>query len=203
MSAAVSRHAAPREPRRPWFRRTPVPVPQPAKTAVFTDLGDGFGAAFSDASDRIAARFAAARATRETPAVRPLAPSPFEAAPWGAWDQPDGFPAALRADALSGEHRRWYGWDITALDVPPAHARPYTGDALPAGPPPASAPDIFDDLRILPCLRDAVRTSMQRGCRECRTCGRTVPGRDWQERFAAQLAHIASGADAPETGRAA
>ena len=72
-------------------------------------------------------------------------------------------------------------------------------------PEPRAILDIFADIRDLPVLRDAIRATTQRGCTECGTCGRTVPGWDWQERFAAQLAHVAYGQDARSngTGRAA
>ena len=67
-------------------------------------------------------------------------------------------------------------------------------------PEPRAILDIFADIRDLPVLRDAIRATTQRGCTECGTCGRTVPGWDWQERFAAQLAHVASGQDARSNG---
>jgi hypothetical protein len=111
------------------------------------------------------------------------------------------------------EHGPRYGYHTTAMDIPPQHTRPYVPAETPepeaaepepdvTAEPPAPA-DIFADLRDLPCLRDAIAATMQRHCRECRTCGRVLPGRDWPERFAAQLAHIASGIDAPSRGHLA
>jgi hypothetical protein len=133
------------------------------------------------------------------------------AAPWPPWAEPGNFPDALRAEPLSGGQVPYYGHHITNPDFPAVHTRPYvpaeTPEPEPAEPepavvaePPAHVPDIFADLRDLPCLRDAIASTMQRHCRECRTCGRVLPGRDWPERFAAQLAHIASGVDAPSRG---
>ena len=100
---------------------------------------------------------------------------------WGPLDRPDGL---LMNEA-----------DLTDGRVAPAY--------IPG--PPAAILDIFADIRDLPVLRDAIRATTQRGCTECGTCGRAVPGWDWQERFAAQLAHVASGQDARSngTGRAA
>jgi hypothetical protein len=72
--------------------------------------------------------------------------------------------------------------------------RPYTPQ------PPAYVPDIHADIRDLPVLRDTIRVTTQHHGTECGTCGRTLPGRDWRERFAAQLAHLGSGEDKPSNG---
>jgi hypothetical protein len=84
-------------------------------------------------------------------------PAP-SAAPWGPWDHPGSFPAAMEPDALRDEHGRWYGWDITAMDVPPAHTRQYVPDPLTA-PVPARPVSFAADFRELPVFRAAVRTA--------------------------------------------
>lgn len=75
------------------------------------------------------------------------------AAPWGPWDQPGGFPEALRsADA------GWYGWSDTAMDVPPAHTRRYVPDPLTA-PLPRGPLSFTADFAELPVFRAACRAA--------------------------------------------
>lgn len=87
-------------------------------------------------------------------------------------------------------------WGLTELDNPPVHHRPYVQEPPPAG---SRVLDIYDDLRDLPALRDAIRATTQRAGTQCGTCGRLLPGGTWGERFAAQLAHLGSGEDAPSS----
>lgn len=122
-----------------------------------------------------------AQAQAETAAAREQAP----AAPWGPWDQPGSFPAAMHAEALSDEHGRWYGWDTTVLDNPPVHTRPYIpgvlGDEGRLSPRTAG---ISEDLGALPLFRDSVRRMTRPCCDRCRQASGT-----WQERLYGTFRH--------------
>lgn len=101
-------------------------------------------------------------------------------APWGRWDHPDSFPAAMHAEALGDEHGRWYGWDTTVLDNPPAHTRPYIPGDLGREKrmSPASA-TIRADLGGCLIFRDAVHAEFVRRQYD------EGPARGaWQDRFA-------------------
>ena len=72
--------------------------------------------------------------------------------PWDTAPQPG------RPDLLADEAHRLYGWDITAMDYPPAHHRRYVPDPLTA--PLARRPLSFAaDFRELPAFRAAVRAA--------------------------------------------
>lgn len=119
----------------------------------------------------------AALAQAEAEQARP-APS---AAPWGPWDQPGSFPAAMEPDALRDEHGRWYGWDTTVMDNPPAHARPYAARRR--------TPDVAADLASLPVFRDAVARRTRHQAGEC-LCGSPVTGQAWGERMVRAGMHL-------------
>jgi hypothetical protein len=100
-------------------------------------------------------------------------------APWGAWDEPGSFPEPLRA--VPDENGRVYGWDITAMDVPPRHARPYAARRR--------SPDIAADLASLPVFREAVARRTRSHAGEC-LCGSPVKGQAWGERMVRAGMHL-------------
>lgn len=107
-------------------------------------------------------------------------------APWGPWDKPGTFPAAMHAEALGGEHGRWYGHDTTVLDNPLAHnGRPYIPGTLgqPGRLSPRSA-GVSEDLGSLPLFRDSVRRMTRPCCEQCQQASGT-----WQERLYGTFGH--------------
>jgi hypothetical protein len=110
---------------------------------------------------------AEARAARQEEAARP------------AWAE----------NILASGPRDWYGWDLTALDSPPQHARPYV---------PAHAgrhsPDIAADLAGLPVFREAVARHTRCHAARC-ACGRAMAGQAWAERMVRAGMHL-TGAEA-------
>lgn len=88
-------------------------------------------------------------------------------------------------DLLADEAHRWYGWDITALDVPPRHDRPYIPGVLGAeGRLTPLHAGVSDDLGSLPLFRDAVRRISRPACEQCRQATGT-----WQERLYGTYKH--------------
>ena len=110
----------------------------------------------------------------------------------GGWrDQPPVTAEAVAAD-LTARRALTAQSGIDTVTIPALAAE----QAKPPAPPRRVLPDIYTDLRDLPGLRDAIRSTTQRGGTECGTCGRILPGATWAERFAAQLAHLDTGDDA-------
>lgn len=112
--------------------------------------------------------------------------------PWGPWDQSGNFPEAMRAD---GERGGWYGWDTTAMDVPPHHDRPYIPGDL--GRPDRLSPltaTVRDDLGGCLIFRDAVRSQI---VRRDRAQGIGAQG-DWRDDWAAALERRTAPVPAPD-----
>jgi hypothetical protein len=108
-----------------------------------------------------------------------------QATPWGPWDQPGSFPDAMRAENLSDEHGRWYGWGDTSMDNPPAHDRPYIPGVLGAeGRLSPRSAGIADDLGSLLVFRAAVERMARPCCPDCQQAAGT-----WQERLYGTFRH--------------
>lgn len=133
----------------------------------------------------------ATRETLERLVAEAEAQAPPAAPPWGPWDEPGSFPDALRAEALSDEDRRWYGWDTTVMDNPPVHARPYAPE-----PPPFPVPSLLGDLGDLPLFRDTVRDELDRRDRCARPSRRA--GGSWQARYAGLYLRTMTLPEAPD-----
>ncbi len=99
--------------------------------------------------------------------------------PWNTAPQP------AHPDLLADEAHRWYGWDITALDAPPRHDRPYIPGILGAEArmTPRTA-GVSDDLSSLPLFRDSVRRMTRPCCEQCQQAEGT-----WQERLYGTYKH--------------
>ena len=88
-------------------------------------------------------------------------------------------------DLLADEAHAFYGWDITKMDVPPRHDRPYIPGVLGAeGRLTPRHAGVSDDLGSLPLFRDAVRRISRPACEQCQQATGT-----WQERLYGTFLH--------------
>jgi hypothetical protein len=93
--------------------------------------------------------------------------------------------AAPAPDLLADETHRWYGWDITALDNPPAHHRPYIPGVLGSeGRLSPRRAGVAEDLAGCVIFRDAVQRMTRPCCPDCQQASGT-----WQQRLYGTFTH--------------